>query len=56
MVLFKLSLYSLIMWLSIVGLPIHAEATTDSNPTVSTTLTPQWFEEGNHSSNNSKPH
>ncbi len=45
MVLFKLSLYSLVMWLSIVGLPIHAEPTTDSNPTVSTTLTPQWFEE-----------
>ncbi|MCK5524865.1 MAG: mechanosensitive ion channel [Thiomargarita sp.] len=45
MVLFKLSLYSLIMWISVVGLPIHAEPTTDSNPTVSTTLTPQWFEE-----------
>jgi potassium efflux system protein len=46
MVLFKLSLYSLVMWISVIGLPIHAEPTTDSNPTVSTTtLTPQWFEE-----------
>ncbi len=46
MVLFQLSLYSLVIWISVVGLPIHAEPTAASHPTVlTTTLTQQWFEE-----------